>query len=108
LTALQKAGNLCVQYQLQGKVADGQLLLAPVQKNAVSQVKAGENEGRTLAHVQIVRQISTFSVATSKKGTELLSLPAGFDAGNWELIGLVQNSDTGEILAAGKASIANL
>lgn len=101
LHARQQAHRLNIQYQLKGKPVQGQLLLALVQKHAVSRVKAGENKGRTLSHVQIVRQISTFSI-TQPSGNENLNLPLGFDGQNWEIVGFIQNGDTGEITAAAK------
>jgi len=103
LQAQQQASKLNIQYQFGGKAAQVQLVIAVVQKHAVSRVKAGENEGRTLSHAQIVRSLTSFRVAD--KGQESITLPTGFDFRNWEVIGMIQNTETGEILSADRAVI---
>lgn len=104
LQVQQKDSCLNIQYQLTGKPSEGQLVIAVVQKHAVSRVKAGENEGHTLSHAQIVRSLSTFHIAPQRQGNESIALPVGFDTQNWELIGLIQNPETGEILSASRAA----
>ncbi|QHS56431.1 DUF1223 domain-containing protein [Mucilaginibacter sp. 14171R-50] len=105
LQAHQVGKNLNVTYRSEGGSAQSNLVLALVQKHAVSIVKAGENEGRTLTHAQIVKQLSTFSLSPGGKGCETVALPTGFDTQKWELIGFIQKPDTGEILAATKTSV---
>lgn len=104
LQAQQQSGKLTIRYQLDGEPTRAELVIAIVQKHAVSRVKAGENEGRTLSHAQIVRSLNTFRIAPQGQGTENITLPAAFDAQNWEVIGLVQNTKTGEILNAARAN----
>lgn len=107
LQAQQQAGNINILYQLEGKPAQGQLVLALVQKHAVSNIKAGENEGKTLEHAQIVRQFGQFPIKQQGMGNESLTLLKGFDASNSEVIGFIQSPETGEILAAGRTSISS-
>lgn len=95
-----QAGKLHLSYQVTGNLRNSQLLVAVVQKHAVSKVQKGENGGRTLSHVQIVRDLHTFDLAHGKAGTQQLNLPNGFNAQEWEIIGLVQNQETGAIDAA--------
>lgn len=106
LQVQQQAGKLNIQYQL-SKPAQGQLVIAVLQKHAVSSVKAGENKGRTLSHAQIVRSLSTFNIAPQGQGQESIMLPVGFDVQNWEIIGMVQNPETGEILSATCAAFSS-
>jgi hypothetical protein len=73
-----------------------------VQKSATSNVRAGENEGRRLTHVQIVRQLYTRDVNNNK--TISIDLPADFNAKGFELIGFVQHKKDGRITAATKAA----
>ncbi|MBD1386670.1 DUF1223 domain-containing protein [Mucilaginibacter rigui] len=101
----QVGKNLNITYLSEGQPVQGKLIVAMVQKHAVSIIKAGENKGRTLTHAQIVKQFSTFSLSPERKGSETVVLPAGFDTQKWELIGFIQNPDTGEILAAAKTSV---
>jgi hypothetical protein len=107
LSAQQQAGDINIQYQLEGKPVHGQLVLAFVQKHAVSRVKAGENKGRTLTHAQIVRNLNTFPITQQVMEIKKISTPAGFDSSTWEVIGLIQNQNTGEILAAAKTAVSS-
>lgn len=106
LQATQQAGKMNVNYQVTGNTADCQLLIALVQKHAVSKVARGENQGRTLNHAQIVRDFSTFNLPSSKKGTAHISLPAEYNTNDWEVIGLVQDSASGVIMGAARAATA--
>ncbi len=102
IKAQQQNGSLKLDYEVRGKTKGDQLVIAVVQKHAVSKVNAGENEGRVLSHVQIVRNLQTFDL--NQNGTQNIELPAGFNSNEWEVIGLIQNADTGVITAAAKAS----
>lgn len=91
--------TLNVQGSIQGgklTVNQKNILIAVVQQHAVTQVKRGENEGRTLHHIQIVRSLHLI------KGKEAIDLPAGFNTQEYEIIAMVQNPSTGEITAVSK------
>jgi hypothetical protein len=88
-------------------VSDGnnvQLVAALVQPYAQVSVKGGENGGRTLSHVQIVRQLE-YRNLNQKQGTINLEVPRGADIKNWEIIGFLQDISTGEILGATKTNL---
>lgn len=104
LRADQGTGQLQVSYRVTKHQGD-QLLIALVEKQAVSQVKAGENEGRTLRHAQIVHSLSTYKIPANGQGTEKLALPKNYDKKNWEVIAFIQNPKNGEILSADRATI---
>lgn len=93
--------QLTINYQVAADQKN-ELVLALVQKAAHSQVKAGENAGKQLSHIQIVRQL--LYVNTTAQKTVTMKLPAGFNTTEWELIGLVQNKRNGQIVAAGRAA----
>ncbi|TSD64631.1 DUF1223 domain-containing protein [Inquilinus sp. KBS0705] len=95
-----------IKYTTEGAAQNTTLLLALIQKNATTKVKNGENSGRTLSHVQIVRGIKTVALDKDKTGQADLSLPDDFIAQGWEVIGLVQNTNTGQITAASRVAIA--
>jgi hypothetical protein len=97
--------NLNFSYEILGKADDAQLLMAVVQKHAVTAVKGGENEGKTLAHPQIVHDLETFTIAHGNKGTAQIKLPAAFDSKDWEVISFLQSSSTGVITAAERIKI---
>jgi hypothetical protein len=79
---------------------NAELVLALVQKSGESNVKAGENAGRKLSHVQIVRQLVCQDVNSKKNVT--LNLPKDFNQAGWELIGFIQHKNDGRITAAGR------
>lgn len=95
-----QAGKMALDYQVNGDGDNDELVIAVVQKNAVSKVKRGENEGRTLAHAQIVRQLWSFELEKAKRGQISISLSEGFNTAGWELIGFLQDPKTRAINAA--------
>jgi hypothetical protein len=92
-------GKVHYHYDVKNAGAKSSLIVALVQRSATTDVKAGENSGRTLSHVQIVRNLSGIEVGTGANGTAELALPTGAQGGE-ELIAFVQNDDNGQIIAA--------
>lgn len=90
-----------LHYQTEGNIGNSVLLIAVIQKSAQTKVERGENKGRTLSHVQIVRELETLPLKNSG-GTATVTLPEGFDPKGGELIALLQNSSTGAITGAAK------
>jgi len=82
------------------------LVYALVQNHSVSRVKSGENEGRTLSHVQIVRNFKTLPLSGKENGSLNLDLMNGIPNQDFELIAFLQKNSNGEILAATKAPIS--
>lgn len=103
LEAKQNGSDLQVSYQTTADTKNTNLLIALVQKTAQTAVKRGENAGRTLSHAQVVQVLHSHSLK-SAAGEATVTIPAGFDARNWEVIGFVQHKRTGEIVAASKTS----
>ncbi|MDJ1467659.1 DUF1223 domain-containing protein [Xanthocytophaga flava] len=99
----QYAGNTRFNYQVTGEDNTSQLVVALVQKQGMSKVERGENKGRTLSHVQIVRALYNFDRKTEKEGIITLNLPAPFYTKDWEIIAMLQNPKTGVIHAATRA-----
>jgi hypothetical protein len=95
------AGMLKVQYQTKGNSANQELVIAIVQRAAQTHVKSGENGGHILSHVNIVRGLSNIELK-QQSGTTLVKLPQGYNSRDWEAIGFLQNTATGEILSAEK------
>ena len=96
-----EAGKLKLAYQATNAGRGSVLQVALVQKVAHTMVKRGENAGRLLPHVQIVRRIQSFPAAAN--GNVAINLPEGFNANEWEVVAFLQNSQTGVISAASKA-----
>lgn len=79
------------------------LVLALIQKSAKSNVRSGENSGKTLSHVQIVRELFQFDIDKNRDLT--IDLPSHFDEKTWELIGFLQRKNDGRITAAQKIDL---
>jgi len=110
LNARLEQGKVVVEYAYSGtgKAGSSELVLALVQKTAQSQVRAGENMGRTLQHAQVVRQMATLPVDLANKKQATLELPADFSENGWEIIGFVQHLADGHIVAAARFDLATL
>ncbi|MEO8862437.1 MAG: DUF1223 domain-containing protein, partial [Ginsengibacter sp.] len=78
------------------------LNIALVQAQATTSVKRGENGGRTLHHVNIVRALKTINA--NGKGTVEMQLPSELADIPLEVIGYTQNKNNLEILAANQTS----
>ncbi|SDE20611.1 hypothetical protein SAMN05216464_104342 [Mucilaginibacter pineti] len=102
LSAQREQGSISVQYQTKDVAKNTSLLLALVQKTAQTNVKSGENGGHVLSHVQIVRKLQSQPLDKSGNGAVTIALPDGFNAQGWELVGFIQNTSSGAILAATK------
>ncbi|SDH30927.1 DUF1223 domain-containing protein [Chitinophaga filiformis] len=100
LSARIEQGKLYIGHQVSDVGKDASLVLTLVEKVAHSDVKAGENSGRKLSHVQIVRQLAVID-ANSSKEVEM-KLPANFNENDFELVGFVQRNADGRIIAAGR------
>ncbi|QEC77620.1 DUF1223 domain-containing protein [Mucilaginibacter ginsenosidivorax] len=105
LRAQQDGSKLKLQYQTTGAPGGSDVLIALVQKNAQNRVERGENAGRILSHIQIVRKIQTEQLSNNGAGSTTIDLLENFSAQNWEVLCLVQNQNSGEILAASKAGL---
>lgn len=93
-----------VNYKTVENNSQNKLLITLVEKKSATNVQKGENEGRHLQHWQIVHQQNQISLKNSSEGTTSFKLPENFNANNWEVIGMIQNTKTGEILGSAKAN----
>ena len=99
-----EAGKAKLQYQAQGISGNTVLILAVVQKSAQTKVERGENGGRTLLHVQIVRSLAGLSLKKDGDGSAVIALPKDFNGPGAELIAFLQDASTGAITGAGRAT----
>lgn len=103
LQIIREQDLLKVHYQFVGATGHTSMLLALVQKKAESMVTAGENNGRRLPHVQVVRELKEEDCKSN--GDIQIKMPSGFSGEGWELIAFVQNKKDGKIIAATKTII---
>lgn len=99
-----KNGEVVVEYQTSGSLNQTDLVIALVQKAGQSNVRAGENAGRRLDHVQIVRKLTTERLRADS-GKMRISLPKDYLGKEWELIGFIQHETDGRILSASRAPL---
>ena len=78
------------------------LNLAWVQSHAVSAPDAGENGGRTLEHVNVVRDLRTVALAPGFHDVIVLHRPGVEDG---QVIGWVQAANAGRVLGAGAIAV---
>ena len=95
-----------IGYNTTGTDKSAVLLLAVLQKNAQTKVERGENGGRTLSHVQIVRKLQKVTL-NGNSGSVNVALPPGFDTHSWEIIGFLQNTSNGSVTGATRAAFSN-
>jgi hypothetical protein len=95
-----------IKYNTEGTDKNTTLLLAVLQKNAQTKVERGENGGRTLSHVQIVRKLQKLAL-NGNSGSANVALPQGFDTRSWEIIGFLQNTANGSVTGASRAIFSN-
>jgi hypothetical protein len=82
------------------------LHIALVQGRASSDVLRGENQGRHLEHVNIVRTFLSVSLsAGAATGNVSLKLPAGVSVKDCKVIAFLQSPSDGRIAGAGEAAI---
>jgi hypothetical protein len=106
LKILQKNNDQAgLQYDIENAPGNTSLLLAVVQKSATIKVERGENGGRTLSHVQIVRTLRMVSLNGKRNGDTQVILPSNMGHQEFEIIGFLQNEDTGEIIGAAKVGL---
>ncbi|HVS95517.1 MAG TPA: DUF1223 domain-containing protein [Puia sp.] len=103
------AGKVDWQYRIAGLSGTGNrrlsLVAVVVEKQAVTQVKDGENSGRTLRHVQIVRSLGMQTPDTRWAGSGHLDWPPGLPAAQGELVAFLQDEDTGKIISVTRATV---
>ena len=81
------------------------LVVAVVEYDASTRVMAGENGGKTLSHVQIVRGFDRVSLNGKGDAAGMLDWPEGMKVSEGEVIAFLQDSHSGKIVAATRAGV---
>ena len=96
---------ISMNYHIDQSPADGVLQVVLVQKSGNTVVKRGENGGRTLSHVQIVRTLQNIDLKGNQSGSVSIDFPTDMNRENAEIIAFIQNPHSGEILGACKSPL---
>lgn len=76
--------------------------VALVQLHAANSIKRGENQGKLLEHINIVRDFKTIP---GEDGSIVLTMPAGLSAKECKVIAFVQNKSTTKVSGANECAI---
>lgn len=104
LSAKVSGKEISVNFKTSESNSQNKLLITLVEKKSSTHVQRGENEGHNLIHWQIVHQQHQITLKNSATGTTNFKIPENFNANDWEIIGMIQNMRSGEILGSAKAS----
>lgn len=100
--AAKGSKEITVEYKLTGAPTGSQLCLAWVDDEAVSNPDHGENKGKRLRHLNVVRTLQTIELRTLLSGKLTLSRP---EAQSGKVIAFVQIPRSGRILGAASVEI---
>lgn len=104
LSAKVSEKEINVNFTTSESNSQNKLLITLIEKKSSTNVQKGENEGRHLIHWQIVHQQKQIALKNYTTGTTSFKLPENFNTNDWEIIGMIQNMRSGEILGSAKAS----
>lgn len=96
--------TLTVTYKAKETTSE-ELNIALIQKQGVTEVKRGENGGRKLYHINIVRDFKSVAVTKDGKGTVRLTIPEELSKDNFAVIAYLQQKNNGAITAAKKINL---
>jgi hypothetical protein len=94
--------TLHIEYTASPAPPGSVIQVALVDREASTQVRAGENAGKLLRHVDVVRAFTASTLASA--GTVDLRVPAGGSTEEEEVVAFVQRRGMGEILGAARAA----
>lgn len=95
----QEKDQLTLAYTLDGAWDNTVLNLALVEKQVANHVPKGENRGRALAHVQVVRDFQSLRPDEAKGELSIQHELLTQDAEQWDLVAFVQKKDSWEVVA---------
>ncbi|MEM9701924.1 MAG: DUF1223 domain-containing protein [Planctomycetota bacterium] len=100
------AETLRVAYHATGSPDDAVINVAVVQNEGRQRVARGENAGRTLRHVNVVREFRSSPVERGGSGVVRIARPAD-DVGTYRVIAFLQESETKRVVAAASTNPAS-
>ena len=103
LSAKASGGNVVIAYTV-ANAGNAVLNIALVQKKALTDVRKGENSGKKLAHLNVVRDLKTLPLAQSS-GSLSIPLLKGMQASGFTIIAWTQDKKTLVISDAAETAI---
>lgn len=81
-----------------GELSKQTLEIALVQKNAIMEIKAGENRGAKLFHTNVVRHFKSQELKENNETS--LTIPTGLTDSNWQILLITRNKSDMKITGA--------
>ncbi|MBC6111424.1 DUF1223 domain-containing protein [Pedobacter fastidiosus] len=97
--------KLILNYKTNQKTDGYNLIIALVSPMATNKILRGENKGKTLSHIQIVRQFETINLNGKSNGSANITVTNAKQEQVSEIIAFLQNNSTGRITAASRLNI---
>ena len=94
-----------LRYEVQGTSEASVLRIALVEKKIENSVPRGENRGRKLSHVQVVRKYESIPLGRDAAGDLSFTIPKDLDASQLEIVAYVQNQDSWMVTGATKVEL---
>lgn len=92
-------------YEVQGTNEPSVLRIALVEKKIENSVPRGENRGRKLSHVQVVRKYESIALERDANGDLTFAIPKELDSDQLEIVAYVQNQDSWMVTGATKVDL---
>ena len=99
-----KGNNISVSYRLNNMLPNASINAVLLQKEATTNIRAGENHGVKLTNYNVVRDISTVPLS-GIAGSMALQIPAGYNASAFSIVLFVQDNGSGKISGASKVRL---
>lgn len=104
LSLKETTDGLQISWKTRGLQEGDQINLALVEKRADIKVTAGENDGRKLAHVNVVKIFKTIKSPQSS-GSTMMQTAEEIDRTKYRIVGYIQAPKTLQIKAASEAEL---
>ncbi|SHF83205.1 DUF1223 domain-containing protein [Pedobacter caeni] len=99
-----KEGKLQLDYTLDPSLKGNLMSVALIQNQESNEIKAGENKGKLLEHVNVVRAFSS-ERATEPSGSLSLNIPEGLEPKGLHVLVYLQNRITLRVISVSKLTL---
>ena len=99
-STLENGSVLKINWSISGNTKNSVVNFAVVESDISTKVKNGENGGRTLRHVNVVRDILTQNISQNQQGTANIAIQKDWKVNNLKLIAFTQENGLGKITSA--------
>ena len=97
--------DLEISWSVSGNLKNSVVNFALVESDISTKVKRGENNGRTLRHINVVRDIVSQKVTDNQEGKSHLVIDKAWNLNNLKLIAFTQENGLGKVTSATSVSL---